>query len=106
MIEADENKFHEKILENKTPTVVMFYTNYCYFCGKFKPIFKEYSNSSKYHLTEVDITDDDNPLWDKFGIDAVPTVIAFKDGKILGRRDAEHGIGITESKFQSLINLI
>lgn len=51
------------------------------FCQRFKPIFesaittKPASNGYKFYESKVN--DDDNPLWDRFSISAVPTLIAF-----------------------------
>ena len=43
------------------------------------------------------------PLWDKFSIIAVPTLIAFDKGKIISRRDAKRGVGLNESDLDSML---
>jgi len=52
------------------------------------------------------INDDDNPLWDRFSISAVPTLIAFDKGKIISRRDTKMGVGLNESDLNSLFSEI
>jgi thioredoxin 1 len=47
--------------------------------------------------------DDNNPLWERYSIDAVPTIIAFEKGKIISRRDAKMGIGLVKSDLDSIM---
>ena len=49
------------------------------------------------------VNEDENPLWDRFNIQAIPTMIAFQNGKILTRRDAKKGIGLTRADMESII---
>ena len=83
--------------------MAMFHTTYCPFCRRFRPIFERYSGDSGHVFAVVDITDDDNPLWDRYKIGAVPTVIAFKDGEEIGRRDSVLGVGLSEVDLKSLL---
>ena len=52
---------------------------------------------------ESNIDDDDNPLWERFSINAVPTIIAFEKGEIISRRDAKMGIGLVKSDLDSIM---
>ena len=103
------NQF-EDILSSQEKAMVMFYADWCPFCRKFKSIFEASANSlanSQQKFYESNIDHDDNPLWERFSIDAVPTVIAFKKGKIISRRDAKMGVGLVKSDMDSiLIDLI
>jgi thioredoxin 1 len=58
--------------------------------------------SNGYKFYESKVNDDDNPLWDKFSISAVPTLIAFDKGKIISR-DAKRGVGLNESDLDSML---
>jgi thioredoxin-like negative regulator of GroEL len=44
----------------------------------------------------MDLSDDNNPLWDAFSIEVVPTIIVFKDGKTEFRKDGVFGRGLSE----------
>jgi thioredoxin 1 len=97
----------EDILFSQEKALVMFYADWCPFCRKFKPIFESSANSiadSQQKFYESNIDNDDNPLWERFSIDAVPTIIAFKKGKIISRRDAKMGIGLVKSDMDSILN--
>ena len=87
-------------------TLVMFYADWCPFCRKFKPIFEASANSltsSQQKFFESNIDDDNNPLWERFSIEAVPTIIAFEKGKIISRRDSKMGIGLVKSDLDSIL---
>lgn len=103
MIEASADDFAEKILKSSRPVVTMFYATYCPYVRRFEPIFEEYGGDSRYVSAKVDITDDDNPLWDRYRIEAVPTLIVFRDGEEIGRRDAVLGVGLSEGDIKSLL---
>ena len=98
------NQFED--LSSQEKSLVMFYADWCPFCRKFKPIFESSANSatnSKLKFYESSMDDDDNPLWERFSIEAVPTIIAFEKGKIVSRRDAKKGIGLNKADLDSII---
>ncbi|MBI2936721.1 MAG: thioredoxin family protein [Thaumarchaeota archaeon] len=103
MIEDTSDALLEKTLKDERPVVIMFYATYCPYSRRFAPIFEQYSRDPHYTFAKADITDDDNPLWDRYDIPAVPTVIAFKNGLEASRRNAVHGFGLTEEDFTALL---
>jgi thioredoxin 1 len=95
-------EFDSKVLNNNQKTLVLFYASWCPYCSNFKPIFEAAnSNSAKKIATLVD--ENGNPLWDRFNIQAVPTMIAFANGKIITRRDAKKHVGLTKGDTDSII---
>jgi hypothetical protein len=54
----------------------------------------------------ANITDDENPMWEKYQVEAVPTLLVFKNGKEISRRDAILGVGLTEEDIISLLKEI
>jgi thioredoxin 1 len=102
-IEPDQ---FDKWISSMNMTIVMFYADWCPFCQKFKPFFEQKSQASKYKMVGAKINEDDNPLWDRFEISAVPTIIAFDHGKIAARRDAKMGRGLTETDLDQFLSEI
>jgi hypothetical protein len=49
------------------------------------------------------INDDNNPLWDRFSINTVPTLIAFDKGEVISRRDSKMGLGLDKSDVYSIL---
>lgn len=93
-------------------SLVMFYADWCPFCQRFKPFFEQHylemNQKSSLKLYACKLNEDENPLWDKFFVRAVPTLIAFYNGQengnqIIARRDAKMGIGLTKNDLESII---
>jgi thioredoxin 1 len=96
-------EFDSKVLKSDKKTVVLFYATWCPYCSNFKPTFESAKIENANKIGSI-IDEDENPLWDRFNIQAVPTVIAFENGKIIARRDARKNVGLTQSDMTSLVN--
>ncbi len=94
-------EFDSRVLGNDKKTVVLFYATWCPYCANFKPTF-ESSNVGTANKIGSIIDEDENPLWDRFNIQAVPTMIVFENGKIVSRRDARKHVGLTKSDMDSI----
>jgi thioredoxin 1 len=109
MEHLESNQF-DKLLSSEERALVMFYADWCPFCHRFKPIFESAtitkSGDNGYKFYESKVNDDENPLWDRFSINAVPTLLAFDKGKIVSRRDAKMGVGLSGSDLDSLLKEI
>lgn len=105
MLEIHPEDF-ETMLKSNIPVVVMFYTAYCPYSRRFTPIFERYSNDPRHVFAKANITDDENPLWERCRVETVPTVIAFKDGKEISRKDAISGVGLIEEDLKNLLQEI
>ncbi len=77
-IETNKALFDEQI---KNPCIVDFYTSGCPVCEKLAPVFEDFSE----HCDEIDFfkvnLDEDITLAERYGIDHVPTLILFIEGK-------------------------
>jgi thioredoxin len=89
------------ILKNKTPVLAVFYAEWCPFCISFLPEFEQLK-SENFEVAEVDISDEENPLWEEYRIDVVPTLIAFENGKETTRRNGRRGIGLSRRDIDDL----
>ena len=81
---------------------MLFYADWCPYCANFKPTFEGIS-SDKVQKKAALVNEDENPLWDRFNIQAVPTMIVFQNGKIISRRDAKKHVGLTRTDMESII---
>ena len=111
MKHLESNQF-DSLLASKEKSLVMFYADWCPFCQRFKPFFEqqylEMNQKSSLKLYACKLNEDENPLWDKFSVRAVPTLIAFYNdqengNQIIARRDAKMGIGLTKNDLESII---
>lgn len=95
-------EFDSKVLNNGKKTLVLFYASWCPYCANFKPSF-ESANVNNTVKVEALVDEDENPLWDRFNIQAVPTMIAFENGKVVARKDARKHVGLTRDDMESII---
>lgn len=86
-------KFHELINQN-TPTLVDFYADWCGPCKMMPPILAEVKSElgAKVNILKVDV-DKNNKAANKYGIRSIPTLILFKNGKILWRKSGVAQVG-------------
>lgn len=78
--------FHELINQN-TPTLVDFYADWCGPCKMMPPILDEVKKSfgPGVHILKVDV-DKNHKAANKYGIRSIPTLLLFKNGKVVWRK--------------------
>lgn len=78
--------FHELINRN-TPTVVDFYADWCGPCKMMPPILNEVKSKfgERVNILKVDV-DKNTKAAQKYSIRSIPTLIIFKNGKIVWRK--------------------
>ena len=101
--EMVEKEFREEIIKSGRPAVVLFHMANCPFCREFRPKFHELSKTLGVLTTQLDISDYDSDLWQEYKIEAVPTVIAFKDGRICARADSTPHVCLTLERLMEEI---
>jgi thioredoxin 1 len=100
MIEIDNAEELNAILGRNEEVLVLFYATWCPYCVNFVPMFdKKIVNSSVGNVIHVLLDDFDNPLWDDYDIEAVPTVIFFEKSKVSRRLDGRSGLGLSEKQL-------
>ena len=100
-VEVTDATFDEEILKSDTLAIVDFWAVWCGPCKMIAPIMEEFASEyeGKIKIAKVDV--DHNPnIAVKYGIRSIPTVMFFKDGKVV-----DQVIGaIPKSHFQEKID--
>ncbi|WVF66990.1 thioredoxin [Kwoniella sp. CBS 6097] len=83
-LNANEEEFNARALDESSskPILVDFYAAWCQPCRVLTPLLKSQTQpESGYDLMTVDV-DEFPDLAAKYKVSALPTVVAFKDGKV------------------------
>lgn len=80
------NSFEGHINGDK-PVVVDFFAEWCGPCRMMPPVLKEVKEKLGDRITVLKMDIDKNPRYThQYGVQAVPTLIVFKNGKIIWRK--------------------
>ena len=85
VLNVDDSDFDEKVLNNKKIVLCDFWAEWCGPCKQISPILEELSEElQKDKITIVKVNIDDNPETpSKYGVMSIPTLLLFKEGKLV-----------------------
>ncbi len=81
---------------------VAFLADWCPFCRSFEPGFAKEASRGGASFAVADLSLEENPLWDRFRVDVVPTVIVFRDGLEVLRLNGQSGYGLDAGDLRSM----
>lgn len=80
-IDVTSENFKQEVLQSDKPVLVDFWASWCGPCRMLGPVLEELGEEHpEIKICKVN-TDDERELAISFGIDSIPCVISFKDGK-------------------------
>lgn len=102
MDKLTEQDFDGQRLQRDGDWAVLFSAGWCPYCQAFQPQFETAEKRAEHGMAHADLSDEQNPLWDRFAVRTVPTLVAFRDGKAIWRKDATPMIGLRAKALKQL----
>jgi len=84
IVVLSEDNFDEEIKQREGPIVVDFWASWCRPCKTIAPVLDQIAEemNGRAHVATVNV-EDHGDLANRFGIRSVPTLVVFKDGKVV-----------------------
>lgn len=81
---VSDDSFEQDVLNSSTPVVVDFWAAWCGPCKMIAPSLEEIATEMGDKVKIAKINIDENPMTPtKYGVRGIPTLMIFKDGKVV-----------------------
>jgi thioredoxin 1 len=86
-IHVTDAAFEKVVLKSTLPVLVDFWAPWCGPCKMVAPILEKIAKEQAGKLVIAKVDTDQNPEWaTKYGVQGIPTIILFSNGKIVHRQ--------------------
>ena len=83
-VKATDASFEQEVLKSETPVLVDFWAEWCGPCRMIGPSLEDISKEMDGKLKVVKVNIDENPSTPtRYNVRSIPTILFFKDGKLV-----------------------
>lgn len=83
---VNDSNFEREVLNSDKPVLVDFFATWCGPCKMLAPVVEKVDENLAGEVKVFKLDIDENPIsTNAYGVQSVPTLILFKDGKPLGQ---------------------
>ncbi len=103
-IEVTDNNFEEVVMNSEVPVLVDFWAEWCGPCRMVGPLVKEIGQEYEGRAKVGKLDVDSNPeVSAKFGIRNIPTILYFKNGKVVDKQVGAVPKNVISSKLEAIL---
>ena len=104
IIDVTDDRFDAEVLGSDTPVIIDFWAEWCAPCRAISPIVKDLAGQYEGKVKIVKMNIDENPgTPGKYGVRAIPTVLAFKGGTVVDQITGARPKSAFEEMVQKLL---
>ena len=105
VIDVTDQTFEAEVLQSDKPAIIDFWAEWCAPCRQISPIIKDLAEQYGDQVKIVKMDIDSSPATPgKYGVRAIPTILAFKGGEVVQQIQGLRPKGDLEEMIQGLLS--